>query len=266
MFINQFVSLQTKSKKSTFIMFEFLTERSSIREYTDKPIDKTLLNKLLQTASQASNTGNMQAYSVVITTDTKIKEQLSPTHFNQKMVINAPAILTFNADFNRFSKWCKQSNADPGYDNFQSFVTAAVDAIIFAQTFAIAAERAGLGICYLGTTTYNAGEIIDILQLPKLVVPITAITVGYPATAIEKTDRLPLEAIVHNELYTDYTAENIKELYAEKENSEFYKNFVAENNKETLAQVFTDIRYPKKNNKFFSEKFLDVLKRQGFLE
>lgn len=246
-------------------MFEFLTERSSIREYTDKPIDKTLLNKLLQAAAQASNTGNIQAYSVVITTDYEIKEKLSPSHFNQKMVTNAPAILTFNADFYRFSKWCELSEAEPGYNNFQSFVAAAVDAIIFAQTFAIAAERVGLGICYLGTTTYNAGEIIDILQLPKLVVPITAITVGYPAASIEKTDRLPLEAIVHHETYKDYSSDSIKELYAEKENSPFYKNFVAENNKETLAQVFTDIRYPKKNNEFFSEKFLEVLKRQGFL-
>ena len=246
-------------------MFEFLTERSSIREYSDKPIDKVLLNSLLQVATQASNTGNMQAYSVVVTTDAKIKEQLSPTHFNQKMVKGAPAILTFNADFNRFSKWCKQSDAEPGYNNFQSFVAAAVDAIIFAQTFAIAAERAGLGICYLGTTTYNAGEIIDILQLPKLVIPVTTITIGYPAAAIEKTDRLPLEAIVHSETYRDYSTDFIKELYAEKENSPFYKNFVAENNKETLAQAFTDIRYPKKNNEFFSQKFLEVIKRQGFL-
>lgn len=245
-------------------MFEFLAERSSIREYSDKPVEKALINKLLQVASQASNTGNMQTYSVVVTTDTQLKEQLSPTHFNQKMVKNAPAILTFNADFNRFSKWCKLSDAEPGYDNFQSFMAAAIDAIIFAQTFAIAAERVGLGICYLGTTTYNAGEIIDILQLPSLVVPVTAVAVGYPATAIEKTDRLSLDAIVHNETYKDYTSDAIKELYAEKENSEFYKNFVAENNKKTLAQVFTDIRYTKKNNDFFSEKFLNVLKRQGF--
>lgn len=247
-------------------MFEFLTERSSIREYTDQKIDKTLLDSLLQAASQSSNTGNMQTYSVVITTDEKLKEQLSPAHFNQRMIKNAPVVLTFNADFNRFSKWCEQSKAEPGYNNFQSFIGAAIDAIIFAQTFAIAAERAGLGICYLGTTTYNAGEIIDILQLPKLVVPVTTLTIGYPATAIEKTDRLPLDAIVHNELYKDYTADTIKQLYTEKENSEFYKNFVAENNKETLAQVFTDIRYTKKNNEFFSDKFLNVLKRQGFLD
>ena len=182
------------------------------------------------------------------------------------MITQAPAVLTFCADFNRFSQWCKQRNADPGYDNLQSFMATAIDAMIFAQTFAVAAEREGLGICYLGTTTYNAAEIIDVLGLPTLVVPITTITVGYPAENPPLTDRLPLEAIVHNETYSGFTADEIDALYREKENSDFYKNFVAENKKETLAQVFTDVRYTRTANELFSEKFLQVLKQQGFLK
>jgi hypothetical protein len=43
------------------------------------------------------------------------------------------------------------------------------------------------------------------------------------------------------------------------------KQFVAENNKETLAQVFTDVRYTEKNNEYFSDVLLEVLKKQGFL-
>lgn len=247
-------------------IIDFLSTRRTIRKYSGQKVEMSLLNKLLSAAAQASNTGNMQAYSVVVTTDSEIKKQLAPTHFNQPMVNNSAAILTFCADFNRFSKWCKQRNAEPGYGNFQSFMAAAIDAIIFAQTFAIAAESAGLGICYLGTATYNAGEIIDILDLPKLVVPVTAITVGYPADNPPVTDRLPLESVVHNEKYKDFSHIDINNLYLEKEQLEFYKNFVAENNKETLAQVFTDVRYTKNNNDFFSEKYLNVLKKQGFLE
>jgi nitroreductase len=200
----------------------------------------------------------MQAYSIVVTTDASIKQQLAPAHFNQPMTTQAPVVLTFCADFNRFSQWCEQRQAEPGYDNFQSFMTAAIDATIAAQTFCIAAESAGLGICYLGTTTYNAKEIIDVLKLPKLVVPITTITVGYPEITPAQTDRLPLNAVVHRETYTDFSPTLIDQLYSEKENSQFYKDFVAENKKETLAQVFTDIRYSKKNNEFFSEE-------QGFL-
>lgn len=246
-------------------MLHILNQRRTIRKYSNQAIAPELMNKLLKAAAQASNTGNMQAYSVVVTTDSVIKEQLAPTHFNQPMITNAPAVLTFCADFNRFSTWCKQRNAEPGYNNFQSFMATAIDTLIFAQTFAVAAESEGLGICYLGTTTYNAGEIIDILQLPKLVVPITTITVGYPEIVPELTDRLPLEAVVHFEKYTDFTADAIDAMYAEKENSDFYRNFIAENKKETLAQVFTDIRYSKKNNEFFSDKFLNVLKNQWFL-
>jgi len=247
-------------------MIDLLNQHRTIRKYTDQKIEQQLLDRLLETACRASNTGNMQAYSIVVTTDEDLKKQLSPAHFNQPMVMQAPVVLTFCADFNRFSKWCKQRDAEPGYDNFQSFLATAIDAIIAAQTFCIAAESEGLGICYLGTATYNAQEIIDVLKLPELVVPVTTITVGYPADLPNQTDRLPLKAVIHQETYTDFTPESIDEIYSEKETCEFYKQFVLENNKTTLAQVFTDIRYSKKNNEFFSEKYLTVLKKQGFLK
>jgi len=246
-------------------MLEILNSHRTIRKYTGQNITPELLTDLLETACRASNTGNMQAYSIVVTTDNELKKQLAPSHFNQPMIVQAPVVLTFCADFNRFTKWCEQRDAQPGYDNFQSFMATAIDALIAAQTFCIAAESAGLGICYLGTTTYNAREIIDILKLPKLVVPITTITVGYPDGLPDQTDRLPLDAIIHYETYKDFSIDDIDNLYFEKENSEFYKQFVAENNKKTLAQVFTDIRYSKKNNEFFSDKFLTVLREQGFL-
>jgi nitroreductase len=247
-------------------MLEILNNHRTIRKYTDQKIDSELLNKLLEATCRASNTGNMQAYSIIVTTDEQLKKQLMPAHFNQPMVTQAPVVLTFCADFNRFTKWCEQRQADPGYDNFQSFMATATDAIIAAQTFCIAAETEGLGICYLGTTTYNAQEIIDVLNLPKLVVPITTVTVGYPYEIPEKNDRLPMNATVHYETYSNFTADDINAIYSEKENSLFYKQFVLENKKETLAQVFTDIRYSQKNNEFFSNKFLKVLIDQEFLK
>jgi nitroreductase len=247
-------------------MLNLLNDHRTVRKYTSEKINPDLLKQLLESACRSSNTGNMQAYSVIVTTDDKIKSKLSPAHFNQPMVNQAPVVLTFCADFNRFSKWCEQRQAEPGFDNFQSFVAAAIDATIAAQTFCIAAESVGLGICYLGTTTYNAQEIIEVLNLPKLVVPITAITVGYPESLPEQTDRLALESVVHFETYEEYTTEKIDDIYLEKEQSDFYKQFVKENNKNTLAQVFIDIRYTKKNNEFFSLKFLEALKMQGFID
>nr|WP_321451659.1 NADPH-dependent oxidoreductase [uncultured Carboxylicivirga sp.] len=247
-------------------LLDTLTQRRSIRKYTDQDIDPTLLNEILEAGTRASTTGNMQVYSIIVTRDSKKKEELSPCHFNQPMIKTAPVTLTFCADFNRFNKWCKLNNAEPGYDNFLSFTTAAIDALLVAQTICIAAEAKGLGICYLGTTTYTADKIIDVLNLPSGVVPLTTVTLGYPDEKPAQVDRLPLEAVVHSETYKDYTEDSIRSLYKTKE--ELVENiaFVNENNKQTLAQVFTDVRYKKADNEHFSSVLMDVLKKQGFIQ
>jgi nitroreductase len=244
---------------------EVLLNRRTIRKYSSKPVDDKILNDILEMACRTSTTGNMQVYSIIITRDDKKKRELFPLHFNQKMITEAPVVLTFCADFNRFNKWCRLRFADPGYDNFLSFITAAIDALLVAQTVCIAAESKGLGICYLGTTTYMAHKIIEVLELPVGVVPVTTVTLGWPAEHPEQTDRLPLEAVIHKEVYRDYTSESIGKYYKEKEDRFDNLQFVKENKKETLAQVFTDIRYKKEDNIEFSKILLQVLKDQGFM-
>ena len=244
----------------------YWVERRTIRTYSDRPVSRELIDSLLLKASHAPTTGNMQLYSVIVTTSREGKEALSPFHFNQPQVKGAAAVLTFCADFNRFSRWCEERKAEPCYDNFQSFVAAAIDTIAFAQQFNTLAELAGLGCCWLGTTTYNAPQIADALGLPWLVVPVITLTVGYPASEGVEVGRLPLEGVVHDETYRDYSAGEIERIYAEKEERSDSRQFVEENGKETLAQVFTDVRYPRGNNEHFSEVFVAFLKQAGFLK
>jgi len=245
---------------------DILSNRRTIRKYTSEPVDDKLLNDILEMGCRTSTTGNMQVYSIVITKDEEKKRELAPLHFNQKMVTEAPVVLTFCADFNRFNKWCRLRKAEPGYDNFLSFMTSAIDALLLAQTVCIAAEAKGLGICYLGTTTYTADKIIEILKLPKGVVPVTTVTLGWPAEIPEQVDRLPLEAVIHYEVYNDYSDDSIASFYKEKEDRPDSQQFVKENSKQSLAQVFTDVRYKKADNVHFSKILLKVLKDQGFME
>lgn len=244
---------------------ESIKNRRTIRKYKDQDIPSQLLTELLTDSFRASTMGGMQLYSVVVTRDKDMKAKLAPFHFNQPMVTQAPIVLTFCADFNRFCLWCKQRNAVPGYDNFLSFMNAATDALLVTQNFCTLAEENGLGICYLGTTIYNPEPIIELLKLPRLVIPVATITVGYPDECPEQPDRLPVSGIIHEEYYHDYTPEDIEQAYAYKESLSVNKQFVAENQKENLAQVFTDVRYRKSDNECMSEKLLEVLRKQGFL-
>lgn len=243
---------------------KYFTHRRTIRQYTSKQVTDEQLAAMLEAASHAPTTGNMQLYSVIVTRSEEQKKALAPTHFNQPTVTGASAVLTFCADFNRFVKWCEASDAKPGYDNFQSFMTAVLDTVIFAQQFCTIAEMQGLGVCYLGTTTYNAPDIARILDLPKRVVPVTTLTVGYPASEGVVSDRLPIGAVIHDEKYVDYTPDRITEIYAEKEARKDSRQFVAENNKKTLAQVFTDVRYTKEANEHFSKVYRDLITESGF--
>ena len=242
-----------------------INTRRTIRKYSDKDVPEQLLNRLLAEASRTQTMGNMQLYSVVVTRSAEMKAKLAPAHFNQPMVTEAPVVLTVCADFNRASQWCRCRKAEPGYDNFLSFINAATDALLYTQTFCNLAEDEGLGLCFLGTTVYMPQMIIDTLRLPQLVMPVATITLGWPAEQPPLTDRLGVESFVHDETYHDYSPADIDRYYAEKEALEENKEFVRINNKETLAQIFTDIRYTKKDNEAMSAGMMEALKKQGFI-
>lgn len=246
-------------------MIPSIQNHRSIRKYKNKPIPQNILNEILNAAIRGSNTGNMQLYSIIVSQDPEKKQKLWEAHFKQNMVLDAPVVLTFVADINRFHRWCEINNAGTAYDNFLWLYNATIDATIAAQNAALEAEANGLGICYLGTTVYMADKFIEILELPKGVVPVTAIVVGYPEEVPELTDRLPLNAVVFDEKYPEMTDDDIRQMFEQKDNSDLTKKLIEENKTENLAQIFTQKRYKKEDNVFFSKKFLEILEKQGFM-
>ncbi len=243
-----------------------LSTRRTIRKYSEKEVSEQLLNRLMTEAARTQTMGNLQLYSVVVTRSAEMKEKLAPAHFNQPMVKEAPVVLTICADFNRTSVWARNRKAEPGYGNFLSFQNAAIDALLYTQTLCNLMDEEGLGYCYLGTTVYMPQMIIDTLQLPQLVMPVATLTVGWPAAEPPLSDRLPMESFVHHETYRDYTPADIDTYYIYKEQLEENRHFCEINHKETLAQIFTDIRYTRKDNEAMSAGLLEALKKQGFLD
>jgi len=248
-------------------VLETISKHRSIRKYENRAIETEHKEAILRAACNGSTMGNMQLYSIIVTEDKEMMQRMSPYHFNQPIATDAPLILTFCADFNRFNRYCacREAQTD-AYNNLQSYHWAFTDAIIAAQNACVAAESLGIGLCWLGTITFNVDKFIDILQLPENVIPVACISFGYPAETPDLTDKLPLEALIHQETYHNYSDTDIERLYHDKEQHVNTLQLLKENDLPNLAQVITQRRYTKKANEAFAQVLIEALKKQGFLE
>jgi len=248
-------------------------QHRSIRNYKPDPVPQELLDEILGAGIRASSSGNMQTYSIVVTRDRALRERLYEPHMQQDMVLDAPVLLTFCADFHRMRLWLELSEAKDGFDNFMSFMVAAFDAALVAQNVALAAESKGLGICYMGSTLANCDQIGDILQLPQSVFPVVGFTLGYPDEDPPLRDRLPAYGLIHDETYHDYSPESIAEIYLERETKgwERYvsipklRKMVEDAGVENLAQIYTTVKYSRESHQGFSRNVLDYLAKQDFM-
>lgn len=253
---------------------EHLQNHKSIRSYMDQSIDDDLLNTILLSGQRASSAGNLQSWSVIVSKDTEKKQQLYEAHYQQKMILQAPVVLTFCSDFYRTISWLKAHQAKLSFDDFAGFLTGAVDAVIAAQNIAVAAEAHGLGICYMGTTLWNSDKICEILKTPEHVIPVTSLVMGYPNEEIKDVRyRLPLEAVVHHEEYVQRSDEETLKLYAEFEERSWkrYGEFPGMLEKlekagiKKVADFYTsDLKYGKELHVKVSKMLMALLKDKKF--
>ncbi|WP_423408996.1 nitroreductase family protein [Heyndrickxia sp. MSNUG] len=245
----------------------------SIREYVDREISQDLLDQILEAGIRASSSGNMQTYSIIVTKDKELKKKLYTAHMEQSMVVDAPILITFCADFNRMRKWLALNDAPVHFDNYMSFMIGAIDATLAAQNCALAAENAGLGICYMGSTLANCDQIGELLNLPPNVVPVVGYSLGYPAENPAPRDRLPMHGLVHYDQYRDYSDEDILEIYKDRNEKGWDRYMAVPRLKEmterlglkNLAQIYTKAKYTKESHREFSQTVLKYLERQNFM-
>ena len=264
-----------KGKSCRFVYFcgndnrnkmKTIFEHRSIRKFSNRKVEESVIERLAEAAGRASTVGNMQLYSFVLTSDEQMLKKLSPLHFGQVERMNAPLVATVCCDVHRFSRWCEASGATPSYENPLWFVNSAIDASLAAQNMILEAEHLGLGICILGTTLYTAEQISELLELPKGVIPLTTIVIGYPDENPPLVERLPSTSFIHRERYEDYSDEKVREIWSEKESMDYVKRLVEENGTRNLAEVFTLKRYNAEDNATYSAKYLAALEKQGFFK
>lgn len=257
-------------------MSRLMRAHRSIRQYQDRPVDAALIDRVLAEAfTGSSSSGNLNMLSVIRTRDHERKARLCELHFGQAMVLQAPLVLTFCADTFRTRQWLAQRDARLGFGDLISWHVSAIDAVILAQTTALALESHGLGICYMGTTLHSMGAIADYLELPDHCLPVTSLVVGWPAEAPAPRGRLPSAAWIHDERYRRPTPEQIDANYGERERAGWqrYRSMGDEmirrmeaHGIRSLAQFYTSrIKYDPDVFRVDSDQLRTLLEERGFL-
>jgi FMN reductase (NADPH) len=165
-------------------------------------VERKLLKEIVVAGQRASTSSNMQCYSVVAVTDAEKRARLAELCGNQKHILQAPVFLAWCADLSRLDRVCERRGYEQVSENVESFLVSAVDVALAMQNATLAAESLGLGMCYIGAIRNNTRQVIELLSLPKLVFPISGMTLGWPATEPKLRPRLPLDAVLHWETYS----------------------------------------------------------------
>jgi nitroreductase len=240
---------------------ETMLAHRSVRKFTSQPVDDALLAELVECGIRASNTGNMQLYSVIATTREPLRSELCKLHFGQ--CATAPLWLTVCVDVARYHHYCRVNQCDEPYGNLLWFISALVDASLCAQNICVAAEDKGLGFCYLGTVNYNTRQIAELLQCPKGVVPVIAIAMGYPDEEPRRSERLGQDAILYRETYHVPTDDELVASHRVRDDDPFNKRMVEENGTRNYCEIFTTKRYPREMNTAVSRDLLQFLRDSG---
>lgn len=196
-----------------------LMDRRSLRIFEDRPVPGEVKELLFEAAFAAPTAGNQQLYTIIDVTDRNLKEKLAVSCDNQPFIAKAPVVLVFCADCKRWYDAFVEAGAGPRPPRAGDLLLAVDDALIAAQNLVTAAESLGLGSCYIGDIMENRETQIQLLGLPKYVFPAAMLVLGYPPESQKKRpkpERLPREALIHENAYRAAEPAYLRELYGGK--------------------------------------------------
>ena len=199
-------------------MIKCLTERKSIRSYTNQEISPDCKELILRAAMEAPTAGNQQLYTILDITSQGLKDRLAVTCDNQPFIAKGKMVLIFCADFQKWYQSFTLAGCSPRKPGPGDFLLAVEDAAIAAQNAVTAAESLGIGSCYIGDIMENYEVHKELLGLPEFIFPALMLVFGYPTAQQkerEKPKRAPLDFIVHENIYPHFSQEELRQNIAD---------------------------------------------------
>lgn len=248
-------------------VIESLTNHRSIRKFEDKEIPKEIVDEILNAGTRAATGGNLQCYSFIVVDDTKIKEKLNK-YDKYHDLSKVPLIIIALVDTYRLKRWFEVNNSQyPHVNEPLGFFMSNWDALIALHNVSIAAESIGLGTFYNGNILEY--DIYEALNAPEYTFPAGMLCIGYPDQNKNLSVRLPLDAIVHKNIYKRFTDDEIRNLYVEREKiwdivSEKKKEELKKENIFNIPQAVAKQKFNKEYTASKSERIWNILKKSGF--
>lgn len=153
---------------------ETILSRRSIRRYTSQKVSDQVIRELLQAAMSAPSASNEQPWHFIVLHDPKILREIPKFHPYSGMLREAPIALLVCVDL------------DMGTEGF-----LVQDGSAATENILIAAHAKGLGAVWLGV--YPLRERITgmrkLLNIPERILPLSLVSIGFPAEKIPKEDR-----------------------------------------------------------------------------
>lgn len=180
---------------------DLMRAHRSIRNFSKQPIPDGWVETIIEAAQWASSTSFRQVYSVIAVSDPERKRDLRQVSGGQRWIEECPVFLAFCADMNRLDDICKASGKRVNLEHAETFLMTALDAGLFMQNAALAAESLGLGVVMIGGLRDNPREVIELLQLPFGVFGISGMCIGFAEKIPAQRPRLPLAEVLHWDHY-----------------------------------------------------------------
>ena len=181
-----------------------LRDRKSVRAYLEKPIAPDDKRAILEAACAAPTAGNQQLYTILDITDQKLKDTLAETCDHQPFIAQAPLVLIFCADCQKWYDAFDAGGCQPRKPGVGDLLLACSDANIAAQNAVTAAWSLGVGSCYIGDVMEQCETHRQLLNLPDYVFPAAMLDFGYPTPQQRerpKPERQAMEHVVHENSY-----------------------------------------------------------------
>ena len=217
----------SKSQKNEVV--KNLFERKSVRIFEDRPISPEDRLTILQAACQAPTAGNQQLYTILEITEPALKKRLSVTFDNQPFIADAPLVLLFCADCQKWYDAYRYAGCTPRHPSAGDLMLAVEDSSLAAQNAVTAAWSLGIGSCYIGDIMEHCELHRELFQLPPYVFPAVMLVLGYPTARQReriKPARCPLDSIVMENPYRKMDRDALYQMFSHKSGQQSYEDWM----------------------------------------